>query len=276
MLMTVSRAADPIVRDIEDAFVAYWSLLGQWPGAQVVDEDGVLRYETPIRKLPYNGVIRTTVAGDTEKVVAHVTAAYAGRGADFFWLVHPSATPADLTMHLTAAGLTPVEAAIGMSLDLGAWRGPEDLLPSRVDLGEVVDEGGLRAYADMVMAYWELDEDDRPQITDLNRYWSGERAKGRRWLAFLEGRPVGKAYLSLVGPPGVAAIYGMSVRPEARGHGIAGSLTQAMLVQAQALGCRRVVLHSTEMAAGIYRRAGFTERCPLTFFATAPIWSGRL
>ncbi len=37
-------AAEPIVREIEEAFVAHWSLLGRWPGARLVDEDGVLRF----------------------------------------------------------------------------------------------------------------------------------------------------------------------------------------------------------------------------------------
>jgi hypothetical protein len=42
-----------IVREVEEAFVAHWSLLGQWPGARLVDEDGVLRFETPIPLLFY-------------------------------------------------------------------------------------------------------------------------------------------------------------------------------------------------------------------------------
>ncbi len=75
------------------------------------------------------------------------------------------------------------------------------------------------------------------------------------------------------GPPGVAAIYGMSVKPEARGRGIAGGLTTILLRRAKEAGSRRAVLHSTEMAVGIYRRSGFVERCRFTAFATAQLWS---
>lgn len=264
----------PIVREVEEAFVAHWSLLGDWPGARLVDEDGVLRFETPVRKLPYNGVLRTAIEEGADSIVARVARAYTGRGAEFFWLVHPSAAPADLPDRLAGVGLRPVETAIGMSLDLDNWNPPDRGQPAAVELTEVVDEDGLRAYTDIVMAYWELDEPDREPVERLNRHWSGPRAKGRRWLALLEGRPVGKGYLSLAGPPGVAAIYGMSVRPEARGRRIAGDLTQTLLGQAKALGCRRVVLHSSELAAGVSSRAGFVERCRFTFFATAPIWSG--
>lgn len=66
----------------------------------------------------------------------------------------------------------------------------------------------------------------------------------------------------------------MSVRPEARGRGIANALTTTLVNQAKELGCRRVILHSSEMALRVYERTGFVERCTLDFFATAPIWSG--
>jgi ribosomal protein S18 acetylase RimI-like enzyme len=81
--------------------------------------------------------------------------------------------------------------------------------------------------------------------------------------------------LSLSAPPGVAAIYGMSVRPEARGQGIASHLTNIALHRAKALQCTKVVLHASEMAVNVYRRAGFTEHCELVIHGTAPLWSNR-
>jgi hypothetical protein len=47
-----------------------------------------------------------------------------------------------------------------------------------------------------------------------------------------------------------------------------------MLWRAKQRGCHRAVLHSTDMAAGVYRRAGFVERCTITVFATGSLWSG--
>lgn len=265
---------DPVVEEVEEAFVAHWSLLGQWPGAALVDEDGVLRFETSIRSLPYNGVIRSAIEADPGELVARVADVYARRGAQFFWLVHPSAEPADLAASLEAGGLSPVERATGMSLELDAWQPRPPQGQAAVEFSEVRDEEELRAYNDMVLAYWELDESDREHIARLNRHWSGSRAKGQRWLGHLDGEPVAKGYLSFAGPPGVAAIYGMSVRQEARGLGIAGDLTQTLLRAATERGSRRVVLHSSDMAVGVYRRAGFVERCTFTVYATAPIWSG--
>ena len=51
------------MREIEAALVGHWSHLGRWPSGALVDEGGVLRYETPIPHLPYNGVIRTAIPG---------------------------------------------------------------------------------------------------------------------------------------------------------------------------------------------------------------------
>ena len=59
----VGGGVDQVSRDIEEALVAHWSYLGRWMRGALVDEEGVLRYETPIPHLPYNGVIRTRFTG---------------------------------------------------------------------------------------------------------------------------------------------------------------------------------------------------------------------
>ena len=261
-----ATALDPIVQDIEDAFVAHWSRLGRWPGAELVDRHGVLRFATRLRELPYNGVLRTAIEDRPDDVVEGVVREYAERGADFFWLVHPSATPADLPDRLSAAGLRAVESATGMSLDLDEWDSTPPARAPSVDFAEVLGDDGLRVYEDIAITRRELDETDGNGVV--------QRTRAHRWLALVDGRPVGKAFLSLAGPARVAAIYGMSVRPEARGKGIARGLTHALLRQAKSLGYRRAVLHSSETALGVYRRAGFVERCRFTFFATTPIYSG--
>ena len=170
-----------VVADIEDAFAAHWSLFGTWPKGELHDEDGVLWFETPIAHLPYNGVIRTRIEGDADDAVRKLVARLRGRGVQFFWLVHPSARPADLGERLTAAGVPAVETARG----------------------------------------------------------------------------IGKGYVSFAGPPGVAALFAMSVLPAARGRGVAGGSS----------------VHSSDMARGVYRRIGFVEQCRLPFHATTAIWS---
>jgi ribosomal protein S18 acetylase RimI-like enzyme len=265
------NGAVKVVTEIEEAFAAHWSLFGRWTHGKLREENGVLWFETPIKHLPYNAVLRTHIDGDADPVLATVVERFRARGVQFFWLMHPSARPDDLGERLAARGLRPVEQATGMSLELADWTGPD--LPPEVAYREVLDDADLQTYQELTTAYWEIPEEEAPLVTQYQREWGPGRAPGHRYLAFVDDVPVGKGYLSLAGPPGVAAIYGMSTRPEARGRGVASGLTTVLLRGAKESGCRRAVLHSSDMAVGVYRRAGFVERCRFTVYATAPLWS---
>lgn len=260
-----------VVAEIEAAFVGHWSVFGRWSLGELHDERGILWFETPIRHLPYNGVIRTGVEGEPDAALAAVVERFTARGVEFFWLAHPSASPPDLGERLEAHGLRPVETATGMSIELVDWR--DDGLPEGFSYVEVLDDEQLRAYQELTVRYWEVTPDDAGLVARFQREWGPGRAPGHRYLALVDGAPVGKSYLSLAAPTGVAAIYAVSVLPEARGRGIAGGLTTVMLRRAQELGLVRVVLHSSDMAVGLYRRAGFVERCRFHVHATAPLWT---
>ena len=261
------------VDDIEDALVAQWSHFGRWPKGELHDERGVLWFETPIKHLPYNGILRTHT-GDgnaADSAIAAVVERLRRRDAQFFWAVHPTATPIDLGERLAGHGLRPVERMNCMSLELDRWQAPA--LPDGVVFEEVLDDAAMEAYTELTMGYWEIPDEDRPLVAEVHNYWGPGRAPGHRYLARIDGEAVGKAYLSLSGPAGVGSIYGMSVPPRWRGRGIAGGLTTKLLERATGAGCTRVVLHSTDMAVPVYRRAGFADVCPIVFYATAQVWS---
>lgn len=263
-----------VVEEIERALVAQWSLFGRWPLGALHEEEGILWFENRIRHLPYNGVIRTRIppSTDVRKVISRVHACLESRAVDFMWFDHPSARPADLGTRLPELGLTPVEVATGMSLELEQWQAPA--IAGEVGVEEVADQRSLGEYTSLTLEYWEIGEQaDRELVAELHRYWDPDRAPGARFLARVGGRAVGKAFLSFDGPPGVAAIYGMSVTRAMRGRGIARSLSAVMLERAAGQGCRRVVLHSTEMARGLYAGLGFRPRCEISVFATARLWS---
>lgn len=265
---------DDATREIEEALVGHWSHFGRWPKGSLVEDAGTLRYETPIPHLPYNAVLRTHLADDeADKVIARVIASYRRRNVDFAWWETPSTTPTDLGARLEPHGVRLVERATGMSLDLDVWEGQRPR--PGIDYVEAVDDERMNDYAELIYAYWELPEESRDLVAEVNRFWGPGKAPVHRWVAYLDGRPIGKALLSFAAPDGVAAIYGMSVQPEARGRGVASGLTTVALEKARSRGCHRVVLHSTEMAAGVYTRAGFVERCPLAVYATAEVWSDR-
>jgi GNAT superfamily N-acetyltransferase len=262
-----------VVADIEDSLVAQWSHFGRWPRGELHDEKGLLWFETPIRHLPYNGVLRTRLedGSSADATISTVMERFRARDAQVFWAVHPSATPSDLAERLAAHGLRPVERMNCMSLELDRWEPTP--LPDDVAFEEVVDDAGMEAYTELTLRYWEIPDDERELVAEVHRHWGPGRVSGHRYLARSNGEAIAKAYLSLAGPPGVGSIYGMSVVPEARGRGVAGGLTTMLLVRAREAGCHRAVLHSTDMAVGVYRRAGFVDRCPIQVFATASIWS---
>jgi ribosomal protein S18 acetylase RimI-like enzyme len=263
------------VDEIEEALVGHWSHFGRWPHGALVEEAGTLRYETPLVQLPYNGVIRTQISGDAEAVIESVLASFAAREVSCLWWHHPTATPSNIGEILSAHGLRLVEVAIGMSLDIRDRTRPQRL-ESEVDCVEVASDELMRTYSGLIFRYWEVPPESQELVEDVNRYWGPGRTPIHRWVALdALGEPIGKALLSLAAPSGVAAIYGMSVTPEARGKGVASTLTEVLLDRAESLGCRRVVLHSSEMAVGMYERAGFTRQCEMPVYANAALWASR-
>ncbi len=262
-----------VIDDIEEALVIQWSHFGRWPKGQLHETDGIVWFETPITALPYNGVIRTHLAEPAAaQTVERVMERFRDRGVNFCWFAHPTATPEGLDAVLTAGGLRPVEVMTGMSLDLEGWHPAETQGSATVEL--VRDERQMEDYTELTIGYWEIaDGPDAALVREVHDHWGPGRARGLRVLARHEGVAVGKAYLSLAGPPGVGSIYGMSVRPSARGRGVASALTAALIDHARDSGCRRVVLHATDVARDLYARIGFAARCEITVFATAPVWS---
>jgi ribosomal protein S18 acetylase RimI-like enzyme len=257
---------------IEAALERHWRLFGMYPGSHLRDEDGVLSFGSPIRHLPYNGVIRTNVApdGDAAAILARTAASFRSRSVPFMWIVRPSDRPDDLERHLAVLGLDLVETAVGMDLDLDGWR-PEpkrgDAEIRHVDTADA-DPAGLHDYEELIRTYWAVPEDERHMIETLNRHWTGTRSPGERLVAYLDGRAVGKCFVRLADLPDSIAIFGVAVRPEARGGGIATALMQEAIGMGVARDARRAVLHSSSMAFSMYRRLGFTERCRLPVYAT--------
>jgi ribosomal protein S18 acetylase RimI-like enzyme len=253
-----------VISDIEGALDAHWAQFGRASGATLHDERGLLWFETPIRRLPYNGVIRTCLPGAAG--IDRILETFRARDTDAFWFVHPTATPSDLGDRLRAHGLLDVARITCMSLELDERRPLP--APAGIELREVTCDGDLAVYSDLTSRYWSIPQGERPAVARLQKDLGPGRVAGHRLLAWDGDAAVGKGYISLAGPPGVAAIFGMSVLPDARGRGVAAGLTAALLDRAAEAGCRRAVLHATDAAVGIYRRAGFAERCPLGFMHT--------
>ena len=262
----------PAVRSIEDAFEHHWRLFGLYPGASLYDQGGVLWYESPIAHLPYNAVIRSHIPSKraAEPVVSDIVRHFHERSAPFMWVVRPSDTPHELASLLARAGLDLVEEATGMELRLDVWR--PDPVPSSVEIIEAAEGQAMHDYEALIRTYWSVPDSDRAMIQTLNRHWTGSRSPGVRLVGYLDGKPVSKLFLSLVDLPERCAVYGVSVLPEARGHGIAWALMTEALRRGQEAGAEAAVLHSSRMALSMYRKMGFAEHCTLAVFATEAIF----
>lgn len=260
------------VAAIEQAFERHWRHFGLYPGARLRDEDGLLWFESPIRYLPYNWVIRTRIPADRDPdaVIARVAETFLIRDVPFMWIHRPSDQPADLGARLVAHGLSLGETATGMDLELDSYR-PQ---PNRsgAELVEVTEDPGLHDYEELIRTYWSVPDSERALIQTLHRYWTGARSPGLRFVAYLEGQPVGKLFLNLEELPAQVGVYGVAVQTEARGRGVARALMDEALARAQALEARRCILHSSEMALPMYRKMGFVERCLLPVYATRSIF----
>lgn len=263
-----------VIEETEAALVAHWSLLGRAPGGALRDEHGIRWYETPVPSLPYNGVVaaRLPDGPDADATIARVLSRFRSRGVQHVWFVTPSVTPNDLGSRLEAQGLQPVERMTYMSFELTGWR-PRPL-SGAATVEEVRDDAGLLVYNKLTAAYWELPPEQEKLVLQLQRALGPGRVPGHRYVAWLDGEPIGKAYLSLAGAPGVAAFYGMSVRPQARGRGIAKDLSLTLLARAQDQGCHRLVIHSSDAGRELYRRLGFVENAVFPVYASGSIWSG--
>jgi GNAT superfamily N-acetyltransferase len=267
------------VEAIELAFVAQWAHFGQGPFGTFHRDGDLTWIEAPVPELPYNAVVRAQLGEDAEARIDEVIRSYQERDVQFMWLVHPTAQPTDLARLLARRGLRLVEHGTGMSLDLTRW------LPSRhgngagVTFEEVTTESQMAAYEELIAHYWELGDASCEYVFGINR-WAAELGHGVRFVAFKDGAPVGKAYLSWsLGDDAhalsdaTASIYGVYVAPSARGLGIAAKMMDLLLERAAASGRRRVVLHSSEMAIELYLRLGFAARCVLPVYATTSLHS---
>jgi len=258
---------------IEEALINQWSIFGHAPGGVWHDDRDLIWTEAPVPQLPYNAVLRTRLGADAQERIDRIVRHFRERNVQFMWIHHPTATPDDLPARLSAGGLSLVEHATGMSLELASWRKPPEPPDGPIVYLEVTDEHGLRAFDDLIVAYWELPVESHAYSLRMSRWSYETRVPGVRWVAYREGRPVGKAYLSLLGSKETAAIFGVYVSPSARGLGIARRLNELAIGRAAELGMKRVVLHSSEMAVNVYRRLGFLDRCKMSVYATAPLHS---
>lgn len=246
-----------MIAALEANLWSMWAQFGRGRGCRLVDEPDLLRFETPIEQVPYNAILRFRVTERIDQTIDGVLDAYQSRGIAPVWIVHPTAEPADLCSRLSARGLVEAEIVPGMVARL------EDIAdPAPLPDGIAVDEVGsadVDAFVELIAWRYHLTGD---AVSTLRTIVDGTRlgesdSPTRAWIA--RQGPVVLAKAALHVNAGVAGIYGVATRPEARRLGLARHLTAHALVAARTVGAKTSVLHSTPMAADLYRSMGFEQ-----------------
>ena len=84
-----------------------------------------------------------------------------------------------------------VEVAAGMDLDCPDGRRTET---RRTRLSSKLTTKGMSDYEELIQTYWAVPDSGREMIRTLNRYWSGPRNPGVRFVAYDGGKPIGKLF----------------------------------------------------------------------------------
>jgi GNAT superfamily N-acetyltransferase len=256
-----------LARQLEVNLWQTWSVFGRGPGSTLHDDDDALWFDTPVPIIPYNGVLRFHGQSSVDDRIAGFVDHFHRRNAHFMWILHPSSSPADLSQRLLAHGLKDVEPIPGMGRRL------DDLplippLPSGIQVRKVASESDASAFYQFAAWRWNVPEElQEPYKALVRAFRFGEPgSNAHMWQAWREGQPVAKAGLHFASES--AGIYAVVTRPEARGLGLASTLTLTALHHARASGYSLAVLHSTPMAEGLYRSLGFENIAQFRLFGS--------
>jgi GNAT superfamily N-acetyltransferase len=258
------------IHEIEQNLWETWSVFGRGPGCTLHEDEDSLWLETPIPIVPYNGVLRFQVRDNADKKIDSIVEQFSTRKAQFMWIVHPSSSPADLRVRLQRRGLRDVEPIIGMVRELVDLPKPS-ALPSDIEIRTVADESDASAFYRFAEWRWNVPDEYADNYAAIAEGFRLGRpgSKAVMWQAWRSGQPISKAGLYF--GSGAAGVYGVVTRPEARGLGLARSLTLAALHKARSCGYRTAVLHSTPMAERVYESLGFTTWAELRLFASEEV-----
>lgn len=247
----------------------WYGHLGRSPSSEFHDGPNLTWLLTGVPFPLMNTITRTQATrDDVDRIIEDTVAHFTSAGVTAFtWWVEQDARPTDLGERLQAHGFQYAEGPPGMAADLVAL--DEDVTaPPELRIEQVGDPAMLMQWVSTLFRGFGLPEDGEDALFDV-LVGPGFDLPLRHYLGFLGDEPVATAELFL--GAGVAGIYGVVTVPKARRRGIGAALTLAPLREARDLGYGVGILHSSEMALGLYRRLGFREYCKMGHY----VWVGK-
>jgi GNAT superfamily N-acetyltransferase len=259
------------LKELEENLWETWSIWGRGPGCSLYDSDRIIWFETPLPIIPYNGVLKFQQTDRTDQEISKIIDHFNKKKAQFFWILHPTAEPADLRELLLKKGMQDVEPIFGMARTLENLeeipKSPEDIIIKKVDLSK-----DASAFYQFATWRWNVPDQYQKQYESIAKTFRfGEPdSKSHMWQAWREGQPVAKAGMHIT--HGSVGIYAVVTKPEARRLGLAKALTLHALHTAHNLGSKVAVLHSTPMAERLYHSIGFETIAEFRLFASEEVY----
>jgi len=171
---------------------------------------------------------------DVDTQIEAVMKHFQERQAPMFWFLGPHTTPSDLGARLETRGLVYEGDDPAMAVELGALRPSLDTIAG-LSIQQVRDAAALEHWVETFIVGYEIAGVTVPELLDVHAPLAlGAHPPWRHYLDRLHGRPVATSWPSLGG--GVAGIYRVATRPEARRQGLGAALTLAPLLDARAMG----------------------------------------
>jgi GNAT superfamily N-acetyltransferase len=195
---------------------------------------------------PFNAAMGTSATGP--EILERARRWYAARDRGFTLYLR-GARDAELVETCRAAGLTQLGDMPGMVLE----RPPA--IASAVEL--VDDDAGRATFVDVCIAAW---ESMGLKAAAFQKHFADPRLLNRPHLKIAlardaEGRACATALAFL--SHGIAGIYWVGTRPDARGRGLGEAVTSGVARWAFDHGARAVVLQASAQGEPVYRRMGF-------------------
>jgi GNAT superfamily N-acetyltransferase len=230
------------------------------PVVRRLDRPDVLAVADGSERLLHNQVVRTRTAASA--IPALVDAIQSFHTGVSQWLVVPD-TPMDaLERTLPEHGYAP--SFVG---DAFTWSTDGDLDAPIVDVRQALTPAAVEAGILACHAGFERD----PLPFDLDREvrgCTGPDARVARFVAYVDGEPVGSANINRFDDLSFGFLWAGAVVPHARGRGVYRALLAARIRWARAKGLAAVGLYARRSTSGpIVAANGFTRHGPMTYWS---------
>lgn len=258
-----------MVEAIEENLLAFWRMMTDSRRVLRMSEEPDCTIYGAIRKTGafHDCVLRTRFTQkDAETKIDETLTKLGWPRQSVIWWALPSSTPRDIGARLLRRGFASRGDLPGMALGIADLK-EEELSPG-LEIEVVRDAERFAVMSETMQAGFETPADVQRVFHDAYVAVGFDDPRWRAYLGLLHGKPAGTTILFTGG--GVAGIYGVAVRPEARRCGVAAALTTRALRDAREIGYGIATLRASEMGKSVYKRLGFRTYCTIAQY----IWLG--